>query len=287
MNRICDMGTNILGCITTHVESGATRGSTGFALGCEAPSVTCSPESDNKCGSISNVGKVDDATMTTAARVLKGDPRYSSFSWQVQLVSRGDTTEVTWTAKYEPVGDMGPSEEKALSALILKTLECAVLNKTTLTHVQTLDASPEDIWKDCEGMDAIFSKPMPKIFETITLLNGHSEPGSVQVVMMGPAVTLVGKITESIDLFDKDTRKLGYTVLKGHPRYWCFHVTVQINEVLIKGTTKGLWMWFYGYMDNVSFVTITSTTERPFARPCASLWIPTWVRKCATSCSPS
>ncbi|XP_024392222.1 uncharacterized protein [Physcomitrium patens] len=198
------------------------------------------------------VDKFDDATMTMAATVLEGDPRYSSFSEQVQLVPKGDTTEATWTAKYEPVGDMGPPEEKkALSALMLKTLERAVLDKKTLTHVQTLDVSPEDIWKACERVDDILAKAMPQFFETVTLLNGHGEPGSVRVVKMGPAVPHAGEVTERMDLFDKETRKLGYTVLKGDPRYWCFKATMQFNEGPTKGTTEGLWMASYGPLGNM------------------------------------
>lgn len=138
------------------------------------------------------VDKLDDATMTMAATILEGDPRYSSFSEQVQIVPKGDITELTWTAKYEPVGDMGPPEEKkALTVLMIKALERIVLDKKTLTHVKTLDVSPEDMWKACQDVDAILSNAMPGFFESVRLVKGHGEPGSVRVVKMGPGKNII------------------------------------------------------------------------------------------------
>lgn len=131
--------------------------------------------------------KFDDASKTLGYTVLEGDPRYSHFSAEMQFVAVGETTEAIWTAKYEPVGDMGPPEHiQAIAIMVFKTFERAVLAKKTMTHAATLEASPDAIWKACKNVDEILPKAMPQFFASTTLVQGHGEPGSIRVVKMGP-----------------------------------------------------------------------------------------------------
>ena len=133
------------------------------------------------------VEKFDDESKTMGYTILEGDPRYSHFSAEMQFVPVGETTEAIWTAKYEPVGDMGPPEHiKAIAVQVFKTFERAVMDKKTMTHTEVLGASPDAIWKTCKHVDEILPKAMPQFFASTTMLQGHGEPGSIRVVKMGP-----------------------------------------------------------------------------------------------------
>jgi len=190
--------------------------------------------------------KFDEESKTLGYTVLEGDPRYSHFSAEMQFVPVGETTEAVWTAKYEPVGDMGPPEHmKAIATLVFKTFERAVLEKKTMTHTEVLDASPDAIWKTCKHVDEILPKAMPQFFASTTMLKGHGEPGSIRVVKMGPAIPHAGEVTERMDLFDDATKKLGYTVIKGDPRYKYFAATMQYTPGPTEGTTTATWVATY------------------------------------------
>lgn len=140
--------------------------------------------------------KFDDESKTLGYTVLEGDPRYSHFSAEMQFVPVGETTEAIWTAKYEPVGDMGPPEHiKAIAILVFKTFERAVLEKKTMTHTEVLEASPDAIWKTCKHVDEILPKAMPQFFASTTMLKGHGEPGSIRVVKMGPGNHTLNSLT--------------------------------------------------------------------------------------------
>ena len=133
------------------------------------------------------VEKVDHESKTMGYTVLEGDPRYSHFSAEMQFVPVGDTTEAIWTAKFEPVGDMGPPEHiKDIAVQVFKTFERAVMDKKTMTHTEVLGAPPDAIWETCKHVDEILPKAMPQFFASTTMLQGHGEPGSIRVVKMGP-----------------------------------------------------------------------------------------------------
>jgi hypothetical protein len=133
----------------------------------------------------------DDATKTLGYTVLEGDRRYSSFSAQMKFVPAGKTTEAIWTATYEPVGDMGPPEHiKQIVVLVFKTLERAVLSTKTLSHTETLDASPDAIWAACKHVNEVLPKAMPEFFKSATFLQGHGEAGSIKVIEMGPGMKI-------------------------------------------------------------------------------------------------
>ncbi|CAM6034805.1 unnamed protein product [Sphagnum compactum] len=188
----------------------------------------------------------DDATKTLGYTVLEGDRRYSSFSAQMKFVPAGKTTEAIWTATYEPVGDMGPPEHiKQIVVLVFKTLERAVLSRKTLSHTETLDASPDAIWEACKHADEVLPKAMPEFFASATFLQGHGEPGSIRVVKMGPAIPHAAEVTERMDLFDEATKTLGYTVLQGDSRYLYFSATMKFAPGAAAGTTDATWTATY------------------------------------------
>jgi len=191
--------------------------------------------------------KFDDATRTLGYTVVEGDPRYSSFSAEMQFEPQQDgTTKGIWTAKYEPVGDMGPPEHiKAIVTIVMKTLERSVHLKKTLTYTETLDATPDAIWKACKNADEILVKSMPQFFASATLVQGHGGPGSIRVVKMGPAIPFAGEVTERMDLFDDASKKIGYTVLKGDPRYRHMSATMQFKDGPRDGTTTAEWVATY------------------------------------------
>ena len=104
---------------------------------------------------------------------MEGDPRYTNFRGEVHFVATGDgkKTQATWTGKYDPVGNAGsPEHIKDISALMFKTFEKAILAKKTLTHTETLDATPDAIWKAVQNENTILPKALPQIFESL----GHS-----------------------------------------------------------------------------------------------------------------
>lgn len=131
--------------------------------------------------------KFEEATKTLGYTVLEGDPRYSSFSAEMQFVPHGETTEALWTAKYEPVGDMGPPEHvKAIATVVFKTFERAVNSKKTMIVTETLQASPDAIWNAVKQAEAILTKALPQYYASSKMIQGHGEPGSIRVVKMGP-----------------------------------------------------------------------------------------------------
>ncbi|CAK9865513.1 unnamed protein product [Sphagnum jensenii] len=191
--------------------------------------------------------KFDDATKTLGYTVLEGDPRYSCFSAEVKLVAVGETSsEVVWTATYEPVGDMGPPEHiKQIVVLAFKTLERAVLSRKTLSHTEVLDASPDAIWEACKHADELLPKAMPEFFASSTFLQGNGEPGSIRVIKMGPAVPHAGEVKERLDFFDDAGKTLGYTVLEGDPRYHYFSAVMKFVPGAAAGTTDAIWTATY------------------------------------------
>jgi hypothetical protein len=134
--------------------------------------------------------KFDDATKTLGYTVLKGDPRYSSFSAEMKFVAVDETScEAVWTATYEPVGDMGPPTHiQQIIVLVFKTLERVVLSTKTLSHTEVLDSSPDAMWEACKHADELLPRAMPEFFASSTFLQGHGEPGSIRVVKMGPGL---------------------------------------------------------------------------------------------------
>ena len=140
--------------------------------------------------------KVDDATKTLSYTVDLEDeqPMACSFSAQVQFVpvdASGDAafTKAIWTAKYEPVGDMNTARLqhlKTITSQVLMALERAVNSKKSMTHTETLDASPDAIWNACKNADEILCTAMPQFFTASSFLKGHGEAGSIRVVKMGP-----------------------------------------------------------------------------------------------------
>ncbi len=51
---------------------------------------------------------------------------------------------------------------------VLKTLEQADKSRQTLTHTETIDASPDAVWKAVHNLDNIMPKYLPDVFESAT-----------------------------------------------------------------------------------------------------------------------
>lgn len=187
--------------------------------------------------------KFDDATKTLGYTVLEGDKSYSSFSAEMQFAQQKDgTTAGTWTAKYEPVGEAGPPEHvKAIATMVMKALERAVNSRKTLTHTETLETTPDAIWRAGRNANEILCKALPQIFVSITTVEGHGGPGSIRVCKMGPAVPFADELTERVDLFDHANKKMGYSVLKGDPHYRHLSATIQYKDGPRDGTTTAVW----------------------------------------------
>jgi len=213
--------------------------------------------------------KVDDATRTLSYTVLKGDPRYTNVTAEVHFEAKGEKqTAVTWTVKYDPAGEAGPPEHmKDISILIFKTFEKAVLAKKTATHTEVLDASPDAIWKVVQDENAVLPKALPQVFESISFVQGSGEPGSVRACKMGPAIPNGGEVLERLDVLDSATKKVGYTVLKGDPRFKHVSAVMQFAAGPTKGTTTATWTATYvpveenGTLENKFVVAVWKAFE--------------------------
>ncbi|XP_024380963.1 uncharacterized protein [Physcomitrium patens] len=186
---------------------------------------------------------VDDATMTLSYTVVEGDPRYVNVTGVVSFASTGEKqTKATWTSKYDVVGEAGPPEHvKNITALMFKTFEKAVQSKKTATHTETLDASPDAIWSAVKQENAILPKALPHLFESCTFAKGNGEVGSIRISKMGPAIPDAGELVEQVDVFDDAEKKVGYTVLKGDPRFKYVTAVVQYAPGPTAGTTTATW----------------------------------------------
>lgn len=95
------------------------------------------------------IDKLDHATRTLSYTILEGgDPRYSHYEAEFRYDAVGETTEATWTASFEPIGDMGPPYHiKATAPMVFKIFERVALAMKTYTHSEKLESSPDSIWK--------------------------------------------------------------------------------------------------------------------------------------------
>lgn len=213
--------------------------------------------------------KVDDATRTLSYTVVEGDPRYTNFTATVHFEAKGENqTAATWTAKYDPVGEAGPPEHvKNISILMFKTFEKAILAKKTATHTEVLDASPDAIWKVVKDENAVLPKALPQIFESISFVQGSGEPGSIRVCKMGPAIPNGGEVLERLDVLDSASKKVGYTVLKGDPRFKHVSAVMQFAPGPTAGTTTATWAATYvpveanGTLENKFVVAVWKAFE--------------------------
>ena len=110
------------------------------------------------------IDKLDHATRTLGYTVLEGgDPRYSHYEAEFRYACLGETTEATWTASFEPVGDMGPPYHlKATAPMVFKIFERVALAMKTCTHSEKLEGSPDSIWKAYKHSIQNPSKDMPE-----------------------------------------------------------------------------------------------------------------------------
>ena len=134
------------------------------------------------------VTKVDNETKTLGYTVLpEEDTMYSSFVSEMKFTATGDnTTEVTWTAKYEPVGEAGPPEEaKQMVIITMKAFERAVTEKRVVRHNRTLEAPCDTIWNILMHEDVILPKIIPHIIASYEFLEGNGEPGSIRLLKLG------------------------------------------------------------------------------------------------------
>jgi hypothetical protein len=213
--------------------------------------------------------KVDEATKTLSYTVVEGDPRYTNFSADVHFESTGEkTSTATWTAKYDPVGEAGPPEHiKSISILMFKTFEKAVLAKKTATHTEVLNVSPDDIWRVIKDENTILPKALPQIFQSIEFVQGSGEPGSVRLCKMGPAIPNGGEVLERLDVFDEATKKVGYTVLKGDPRFKHVSATMQFAPGPNPFSTTATWTATYvpvtegGVLENKFVIAVWKALE--------------------------
>jgi hypothetical protein len=134
--------------------------------------------------------KVDNEGKTMGYTVLPEDEvsgSYSSFGAEMKFTGVGeDKTEVTWTAKYEPVGEAGtPEEVKEMVVITLKTFERAVTEKRVVRHTRTLEAPADTIWNILMHEDVILPKVIPHIIASYEFLEGNGEAGSIRLLKLG------------------------------------------------------------------------------------------------------
>ncbi|KAG0582532.1 hypothetical protein KC19_3G066800 [Ceratodon purpureus] len=186
---------------------------------------------------------VDDATKTLTYTVVEGDPRYTNFTGEVKFAPTGENqTEATWTGHYDPVGDAPPPEHiKNISVLMFKTFEKAILAKKTVTHTETLAATPDAIWSAVKRENSILPAALPHIFESCTFVEGHGEVGSIRVCKMGSAIPNDQELVERVHLFDDASKTVGYTVIKGDPRFKHVSAVMQYAPGPTEGTTTATW----------------------------------------------
>jgi hypothetical protein len=134
---------------------------------------------------VDNEGKTMGYTVLPEEEAVSGS--YSSFGAEMKFTGVGeDKTEVTWTAKYEPVGEAGPPEDvKEMVIITLKTLERAVMENRVVRHTRTLEAPADAIWELLMHEDVILPKVIPHIIDSFEYLEGHGEPGSIRLLRLG------------------------------------------------------------------------------------------------------
>lgn len=190
---------------------------------------------------------IDDGAKTLTYTVVEGDPRYANFTGEVKFVATGENrTEATWTGRYDPVGDAPPPEHiKDVSVLMFKTFEKAVQAKRTLTHTETLDAPPDAIWNAVKHENQILPRALPHIFESCTFVEGNGQIGSVRICKMGPVIPNGGEVVERLDVFDEATKRVGYTVIRGDPRFKHVSAVMHFVPGPMEGTTTATWTATY------------------------------------------
>ncbi|KAG0606201.1 hypothetical protein M758_9G121800 [Ceratodon purpureus] len=194
------------------------------------------------------VTKVDNETKTLGYTVLpEEDTIYSSFVSEMKFTATGDnTTEVTWTAKYEPVGEAGPPEEaKQMVIITMKAFERAVSEKRVVRHNRTLEAPCDTIWNILMHEDVILPKIIPHIIASYEFLEGNGEPGSIRLLKLGHAIPGGKHVVERIDINDGATKTWGYTVLQGDPKYKYLSAVMQFLPGPEEGTTTAKWVGVY------------------------------------------
>jgi hypothetical protein len=202
---------------------------------------------------------IDDETKTLKYTILEGDPRYTNFTGEVHFEADGKQTVATWTGRYDPVGDAGPPEHiKEVSVLLLKTFEKAILAKRTMTHTGTLEATPDAIWNAVKQENSILPKALPHIFESCTWIHGHGEIGSVRVCKMGPVIPNGGEVVERLDVFDEERKRVGYTVIRGDPRFKHVQAVMEFIPGPTAGTTTATWTATYVPMNERASLTTGS-----------------------------
>jgi hypothetical protein len=194
--------------------------------------------------------KVDNEGKTMGYTVLPEDEvsgSYSSFGAEMKFTGVGeDKTEVTWTAKYEPVGEAGtPEEVKEMVVITLKTFERAVTEKRVVRHTRTLEAPADTIWNILMHEDVILPKVIPHIIASYEFLEGNGEAGSIRLLKLGHAIPGGKHVVERIDVNDGATRKWGYTVLQGDPKYKYLSAVMQFLPGPEEGTTTAKWVGVY------------------------------------------
>jgi hypothetical protein len=134
----------------------------------------------------------DEESKSIGYTIIGGDPHYKNVTSVIKCVARGkSSTEVTWTCTYEPVGDApAPQHMKEGVVKVLKTLEQAVKSRQTLSHTETIDASPDAVWKAVHNLDNIVPKYLPDVFESATNISGqyYGKPGGIRIVKFGPGM---------------------------------------------------------------------------------------------------
>jgi len=134
----------------------------------------------------------DEESKSCGYSIVGGHPQYKNVSSVIKSVSTGKSSaEVTWTCTYEPVGDApAPEHMKQGFVKVLKTLEQAVKARQTLTHTETIDASPDAVWKAVHNLDYIVPKYLPDLFESATNISGqyYGKPGRIHIVKLGPGM---------------------------------------------------------------------------------------------------
>lgn len=102
----------------------------------------------------------------------------------------------------------------------------------------------------------------------MSFVQGSGEPGSVRVVKLGPAIPNGGEVVERLDVLDEATKTVGYTVLKGDPRFKHVSAVIQFAPGPTAGTTTATWTATYvpveeGTAPDSKFVVRCGRPSRP------------------------
>lgn len=195
-----------------------------------------------------HVDVVDDNSRTLAYTVIEGDiSSYSSFKVELKFIPAGESeTEAIWTVKYVPVGEAGPPESiRDIVAITLKAFEKAVTEKRIVRHTRTLEAPADTIWNILMHEDVILPKVIPHIIESYEFLEGNGEAGSIRLLKLGHAIPNGKNVVEHIDVNDAATKRWGYTVLQGDPKYKYLSAVMQFLPGSEEGTTLAKWVGAY------------------------------------------